>query len=175
MTATDSSKRRTERQEERSGGRAMSATEELLQAALGASADRKEDALRVLRGDAQVTGYYVASPRYEPYLTLRETAKRLGISTFSLWRWQIPGHDLGGRRRFRLSEVISYLESDAFHARIATLRALRKANVTARGSPAVKSVQAEQPEPRSTELHPQTHERDEQTHGNQTHPVPTPS
>lgn len=175
MTANESSQRNGECPPGRSRGRAKSAMEELLQAAFLAPAERQEDALRVLRGEAQVMDDTVSAYRHEPYLTLREAAKRLGISTFSLWRWQIPGHDLGGRRRFRLSEVISYLESDAFHARIATLRALRKTKATARRSPAVKSVQAEQPEPRSTEVPPQTYERDEQTHGNQTHPVPTSS
>ena len=100
----------------------MSALEELIHAAVSAPVALRQDALRFLRGEAANT------PRIEPepYLTLRETAKRLGISTATLWRWRVPGHELGGRPRFRLSEVEAYLQSDAFKRRVAALRAIRK-------------------------------------------------
>jgi excisionase family DNA binding protein len=100
----------------------MSALEELIHAAVNAPVALRQDALRILRGEA------VNTPRLEaePYLTLREIAKRLGISTATLWRWRVPGHELGGRPRFRLSEVEAYLQSDAFKRRVAALRAVRK-------------------------------------------------
>ena len=102
----------------------MSGMEELMQAALVAPEDRRTEALRVLRGDA---GQEVeVDPGPEPYLTLREIGRRLGVSPCSLWRWQVPGHELGGRRRFRLNEVQAYLESKEFKQRADELRAERK-------------------------------------------------
>jgi predicted DNA-binding transcriptional regulator AlpA len=100
----------------------MSALEDLVQAAMTAPANRRKEALKLLRGEA------ADPPRAqpEPYLPLRETAKRLGISTATLWRWRVPGHELGGRPRFRLSEAEAYLQSDAFKRRAAALRGIRK-------------------------------------------------
>lgn len=106
----------------------MSALEELVQAALLAPEERKEEALRVLRGAPTTSGAGTLPPPPEPYLTLREVGKRLGLSACSLWRWKIPGHDLGGRRRFRLTEVVAYLESDEFKRRTAALRAHRRSH-----------------------------------------------
>jgi excisionase family DNA binding protein len=100
----------------------MSALEELIQAAVNAPPARCAQALRVLQGGAAEAT--IAPP--EPYLTLRETAKRLGISTATLWRWKIPGHALGGRPRFKVSEVEAYLQSEAFKRRTMALRATRR-------------------------------------------------
>jgi hypothetical protein len=90
-----------------------------MQAALLATDAHKREALRVLRGDA-------AEPEKrqetEPYLTLREVGRRLGVSPCSLWRWGVPGHDLGGRRRFRMREVEAYLAGDEFKRRAADLK-----------------------------------------------------
>jgi hypothetical protein len=52
------------------------------------------------------------------------------MSTATLWRWQIPGHDLCGRPRYKLSEVEAYLKSDEFKRRVAALRAIRKRGPT---------------------------------------------
>ena len=98
------------------------ATSELLQAILAATPAQKKAALRVLRGAEEEP----KAPEIERYLTLREVARKLGVSACSLWRWGVPGHELGGRRKFRLSEVTDYLESDAFKARADTLRAERR-------------------------------------------------
>jgi hypothetical protein len=102
----------------------MSSMEELMQAALVAPEDRRNEALRVLRGDAGRETE--VNPGPEPYLTLREIGRRLGVSPCSLWRWQVPGHELGGRRRFRLSEVVEYLESDPFRRRAEALKRERR-------------------------------------------------
>ena len=95
-----------------------------MQAALVAPEERRAEALRVLRGD--VAEDAEGDPGPEPYLTLRAIGRRLGVSPCSLWRWGVPGHELGGRRRFRLSEVVEYLESDEFKLRAEELRAERK-------------------------------------------------
>ena len=101
-------------------------TGELLAAVVAATPERKEAALRVLRGEApavdEATRRLVAGEA-EPYLTLREIGRRLAVSPCSLWRWGVPGHELGGRRRFRMSEVETYLSSDEFKHRAAELRA----------------------------------------------------
>lgn len=95
----------------------MTGLEDILQAAMAAPADRRESAVRILRGEL---------PRPEPYSTLAGLAKDLGFSTKTLQRWRIPGHDFGGSRRFRRSEVETYFESEAFQRRLAALRAERR-------------------------------------------------
>jgi len=52
--------------------------------------------------------------------------KMLGVSAISLWRWKVPGHELGGRRRFRVSEVLAYLESPEFKAIAEALKTERR-------------------------------------------------
>lgn len=104
----------------------MITLEEIVQAALSASPERKKEALRILRGEIPPADAAPTLPPLEPYLTLKEVAKRLGLNPTTLWRWQIPGHDLGGRRRFRLHEVAAYLESDLFKSRVSALRASRR-------------------------------------------------
>ncbi len=97
----------------------MTLTEELMQAALVAPEDRKVEALRVLRGERPAG----AGPREpERFLTQKECAKRLGLSACSLWRWHVPCHELGGRPKYRLSEIEEYLASDEFRRRAVELR-----------------------------------------------------
>ena len=81
-------------------------TSEVLAALLTAPHEAKEAALAVLQQKE------TAPPRPEPYITLAELGRQLNISTCSLWRWRIPGHELGGHRRYRFSEVDAYLNSD---------------------------------------------------------------
>ena len=99
-------------------------TSDFLAALLTAPEERRTEALRVLRGDAGQAAEADRGP--EPYLTLREVGRRLGLSPCSLWRWQVPGHELGGRRRFRLSEVAAYLESAEFKRRADDLKLERR-------------------------------------------------
>lgn len=103
----------------------MNSIEDLLQAALAASDERRREALRVLRGDTIDTEKL---PDAEPFLTLREIGRRLNLSPCSLWRYGVPGHELGGRRRYRLNEVVAYLESDEFRRRAEELREKRRAD-----------------------------------------------
>ena len=111
------------------------ALEELMHAALAAAPDRRDDALAVLRGQLAAIDPAKNAPAHEPYLTLREVGQRLGISSATLWRWQVPGHSLGGRRRFRLSEVEAYLKTEDFERRAAALRADRKHHANRGGDP----------------------------------------
>lgn len=108
----------------------MTVTEELMQAALAAPDRRKNEALRVLKGEASVQAAPAAAPQpgqVEKYLTLSECARRLGMSACSLWRWQVPGHELGGRPKFKLSEVEAYLASDKFRKLAQQLKRDRQA------------------------------------------------
>ncbi len=77
----------------------------------------------ILEGE-EIQSAHAADP--EPYLTLKGVAKRLNISSCSLWRWNVPGHDLGGRRKFRLSEVEAYLHSDEMRRRAEELKQKRR-------------------------------------------------
>ncbi len=96
----------------------MTGLEDLVAAAMSAPPERREEALRLLQGQL---------PKPEAYLTLSELARRLGVCRGTLRRWRVPGHDLGGYRRYRLSEVEAYFTSDAFRRRQAALRAERHA------------------------------------------------
>jgi len=94
-----------------------------MRALLEAPADRRAIALRVLTGDAPEQP---AAARPEPYKTLRQVSQETGLSATTLWRYAIPGHELGGRRRFRLTEVLEYLESDAFRDKAIELKNERR-------------------------------------------------
>ena len=101
-------------------------TSDLLAAVLAATPSRTAMALRVLRGDDNVESGVKKCTLPERFVTQRELVKMLGISAISLWRWKIPGHELGGRRRFRVSEVLAYLESPQFKALAAELKEKRR-------------------------------------------------
>ena len=85
--------------------------------------EQRDRAVAVLAGK---NGDGAVPKPVEPYLTLREVGRRLGISPCSLWRWGVPGHAFGGRRRFRMSEVEAYLRSDAMKKRAEELRDERR-------------------------------------------------
>lgn len=99
---------------------AMTAIEDIITAAMSASPERREAALRILHGQ-------LAKP--EPYLTLRGLSRGIGFGVTTLRRWKVPGHQIGGAKRYRLSEVQEYLASEGFKRRLAALRAERKSSV----------------------------------------------
>lgn len=113
----------------------MSALEELVQAALNAPTQRRDDALQVLRGQLRAVDPSEAALQSEPYITLRQLAKRLGFSTTTLTRWRVPSHEFGGKPRFRLSEVEQYLKTEEYRRRVAALRAERKERAVAVSAP----------------------------------------
>ena len=102
-------------------------TSDLLAAVLAATPDRKSAALRVLRGEDNVGNGESKNALPERFVTQRELVKMLAVSAISLWRWRVPGHELGGRRRFRVSEVLAYLESPEFKVIAEELKAERRA------------------------------------------------
>lgn len=109
-------------------------TNELLKALLAATDEQKRMALRVLRGETPPEPREPKKPDVtEPFLTLKAVAKTLNVSACSLWRWGVPGHALGGRPRWRMSEVLAYLDSDAFKRKAAELREEDKARRSATG------------------------------------------
>lgn len=117
----------------------MTLTEELMTTVLTATNDRKIAALRILRGNgphADNQLHRSMAGQAEPFLTLRECGRRLGLSACSLWRWGVPGHELGGRRKFRMTEVEAYLQSKEFRRKVA---GLRKAKALSSGHGAEKS------------------------------------
>lgn len=100
--------------------------EDFLRAAMDAPLDRRIVAFRFLRGEVANLTEVRPPPPPEPYLSLRGLANAMGVSGCTLWRWKVPGHDLGGRKRYKRSEVEMYLKSEAFARRSASLRAERK-------------------------------------------------
>lgn len=94
----------------------MTGLEDIVAAAMAAPPDRREEALRLLRGEL---------PRSEPYVTLRGLARATGFGVTTLRRWQVPGHVIGGARRYRVSEVQEYLRSSEFKRYVSALRATR--------------------------------------------------
>jgi len=69
------------------------------------------------------------TPEAEKYLTLRAVATEVGLHPTWLHRLKVPeicGHRIAGRKRYRVSEVQAYLESDSCHARVRELSNERK-------------------------------------------------
>jgi len=93
------------------------ALEDIMAAAMSAPPDRREAALRVLRGEL---------PRSEPYVTLRGLSRRLGFGVTTLRRWRVPGHVVGGAKRYRVGEVEAYFLTESFQRRKAAVRAERR-------------------------------------------------
>jgi predicted DNA-binding transcriptional regulator AlpA len=110
----------------------MTALEELMQAAFTAPTQRQKDALLVLKGQALAVRPETRVPVIESCLTLRELAARLSVSRYTIWRWQLPAHSLGGVRRYRLTEVEAHMQSEEFRRRMASLRAGRREKTLAR-------------------------------------------
>lgn len=138
----------------------MSALESLLHAAMAAPPARQEAALRILRGQAVAVDPAAATRASEPYLSIGDIAKHLSISASTLWRWKIPGHEFGGRARFRLSEVTAYVQSEAFRRRQAALRAERRDAVAAEPLPTLATAATGLADANSTEpgRHPKPQE-----------------
>lgn len=93
---------------------------DLVALALEAPQERIEQAILVLQGGGLVT-----TTPIEPLLTASQVAELLNISRMSLHRWKVPSHPLAGKPRFRLSEVIKYLDSDKFRSHAEFLRRTR--------------------------------------------------
>ena len=98
----------------------------LAQAALGAPNDRLEAAILVLNGEANIFCAAEKSVGTETYLNLRQLSNQIGISPSTLWRYRIPGHEMGGHPKYKRSEVEAYLASETFKRRAASLRAERR-------------------------------------------------
>ncbi len=98
-------------------------TNELLTVLATATDERKKAALRILRGE--LAPEKPVGP--EPFLMLKEAGQRLNLHPTTLWKWGVPGHELGGKRRFLLSEIVAYLHSPQFKTRITRLRTTRRA------------------------------------------------
>ncbi len=106
---------------------ALASVERLLRAALAAAPDLRHQALLVLEGRARAVdldGEGEAVP--EPLVGLRDVAQHWSVSPCTVWRWDPPSHDVGGRPRYRLSEVAAYLSGEDFKRRTAALRAERR-------------------------------------------------
>lgn len=94
----------------------MTSLEDIVSAAMSAPPDRRERALQLLRGELA---------KSEPYQSLRGLSRALGFGVTTLRRWRVPGHQIGGAKRYRVTEVQEYLASEEFQRRVAAIRAER--------------------------------------------------
>ena len=106
----------------------MTTSDDLLHALAIASPAQKKEAWLVLRGLARAVDMSTTAPRPEAYLTRKGLALELGVSPWTIWRWQAPSHNLRGRRRYLRSQVEAYLSSPEFQRRLAALRAERRSS-----------------------------------------------
>lgn len=118
----------------------MISVENFIRAALAASAERREAALLVLEGQAAAVEPGTTLAPSEPYLSRGALAQQLGVSPWTIWRWQPPSHDLGGHPRYLRSEVEAYLRSPEFARRAASLRATRRTGTVQRAKPATAEL-----------------------------------
>lgn len=91
-----------------------------------APAHKQDKAIAFLEDHASSQTDLSAGP--EPFLTLRELADKLNFHPTTLWRWRIPSHQLAGRPRYKVSEVLAYLSSGDFELRARELRDNRRAS-----------------------------------------------
>ncbi len=101
----------------------MTNLEDIISAAMAAPPIRREGALRLLKGEM---------PKSEPYTTLRGLSRVTGFGVTTLRRWRVPGHTIGGAKRYRVTEVQEYLASEAFKRRVAAIRAERRQQASSR-------------------------------------------
>jgi hypothetical protein len=95
---------------------------DLVALAMQASDERIEQAMKILKGDYNTPRQFGQTP-IDPFKTLTALAKETGIGRISLWRWRVPRHKHAGRVHYRTSEVLAYLDSTAFQATVAFLKA----------------------------------------------------
>ena len=99
----------------------MNELKELIAAAVVAPPELQIKATKMLRGTRDAETQVV-----EPWLTRVELGRETNLHPATLWRWKVPGVDLGGRLRFKRSEVEAYLKSPEFEKRTVELRQDRK-------------------------------------------------
>ena len=106
---------------------------EFLAAAMSAKPDCLAQAFRILRGEEAAP----AKP-IERFMTASEVARQTGLSRTTLWRWNVPSYELAGKPRYRISEVMAYLDSEAFKEVVAAGKANRWKKETTRKRPCKK-------------------------------------
>lgn len=79
------------------------------------AADLKDFAQELLQAARKEAEQQLQELLKERYLTGKEAAEMLCIDTSTLWRWRKAGYlhpvDVGGMKRYKLSEINNYLKS----------------------------------------------------------------
>ncbi len=99
----------------------MDELKDLMAAAVAAPPELQIMATKMLRGTRNIEDRAI-----EPWLTRVELGRETNLHPATLWRWKVPGVDLGGRLRFKRSVVEAYLKSPEFKKRMNDLRLDRK-------------------------------------------------
>jgi hypothetical protein len=101
----------------------QSLSAEFLAAAMAATPARLTEALAVLKGETRLSPVAQSLKVHEPFVTLETLSKLTGVGRITLWRYNVPGHKHAGRMRYRVSEVLAYLDSPEFQQTVKALRA----------------------------------------------------
>jgi hypothetical protein len=101
----------------------QSLSAEFLAAAMAAKPEHLKEALAVLKGMPRPASVPSATVIVrEPFVTLEALSKATGIGRITLWRYNVPGHTHAGRMRYRVSEVLAYLDSPMFKKTVQALK-----------------------------------------------------
>jgi hypothetical protein len=90
---------------------------DLVSLAMKSSEDQLAKAMLILQGKAPTPVAPV-----EPLLTAVDVARQLNISRATCYRWNFPSHEMGGKPRMRMSEILKYLDSEEFKLHSEKLR-----------------------------------------------------
>lgn len=100
----------------------QSLSTEFLAAAMAAPEERLTEALSVLKGAPRPKAVERVLVR-EKFMSLAQVARETGINRMTLWRYRVPGHNHHSCVRYRVSEVLAYLETPEFQRTIKALKA----------------------------------------------------
>ncbi len=79
------------------------------------AADLKEFSQELLQEARREAEQQLQEQLKERYLTGKETAEMLDVDTSTLWRWCKAGYlhtvDVGGMRKYKLSEINNFIKS----------------------------------------------------------------
>lgn len=89
---------------------------------MAASSERLNAALKILKGETLPSGN-TKSHAPEKFVSLAQAARELGINRMTLDRYRCPSHNHFSCKRYRISEILAYFESDTFRRTIIALKA----------------------------------------------------
>lgn len=101
--------------------------DELIPAFQAADMERRRRVMKILvNGETDAT-LIRGEQHQEKFLNQMEIAAHLGIHPCTVRRWKLPHHRLSRVPRYLVSEVTTYLDSEAFQARLTEIKGASRA------------------------------------------------